>query len=62
MSGTCGCGQEERETDACTAYMRHESNTMPHVQYVCCVCAVGMSAMHSGRCGIGKSGSGCWAG
>ena len=30
--------RREGETDACTAYMRHESDTMPHVQYVCCEC------------------------
>ena len=23
--------RRERETDACTAYMKHEMNTMPHV-------------------------------
>ena len=28
----------EEETDACTAYMRHESGTMPRVQYVRCKC------------------------
>ena len=27
---------------------------------VCGECAVGMSAMHSGRCGTGKCGRGCW--
>ena len=43
----------------------HKSDTMPHVQYVCCECgecAVGMSAEYSGRCGIGRCGRGCWAG
>ena len=37
--------RREGETDACTAYMRYDSDTMPHEQYVCCECAVGMSAM-----------------
>ena len=27
---------------------------------MCDECAVGMSAVHSGRCGIGSCGRGCW--
>ena len=38
------------------------SSKQKRIHSVCGECAVGMSAVYSGRCGIGRCGRGCWAG
>ena len=50
--------RREGATDACTAYVHKACSTC--VVSVCGECAVGMSAVHSGRCGIGSCGRGYW--
>ena len=63
MTGGGSC-EQEGEGDSHTACTRV---TQCHVCSMCALnvcgkCAVGMSAVCSGRCGKGRCGRGCWAG